>query len=353
MDAITSWDPIIAPLTMATIRANSEILISQIEFDHALPLSDGLSIPCRLYFTPKADPSHFSSAPLLPPAPRRPYHLPKRGRGRPSKLRLAQETAHQTATEIYNQDLVHYRTELSAHRLAVQDHELTVTAYKKKLAAIQSNPELLKPDCIFTHGADSQLDNPALAAFTQGFARTHTVLGFEDRGDTNHRAASFRTLLNAFPSVTSFGGRSRGSVAAVGASLSTSIKKLILFSYPLGEGKILNDEELLQLDEHTEVLFVGGDSDSLCHLLHLAEVRRKMKAKNWWIRIVGADHGIRFEPPEKRRKVCEVLGQIASSWFREDQGEWKRSVERTELVVRWDERKRKVDWTAWERRSKN
>lgn len=62
---------------------------------------------------------------------------------------------------------------------------------------------------------------------------------------------------------------------------------------------------------------MGGDRDELCAVEDLMDLRDKMKARSWWIRIEGADHGVRFED-EKRRRVCEAVGRIAGRWMNGD-----------------------------------
>lgn len=102
------------------------------------------------------------------------------------------------------------------------------------------------------------------------------------------------------------------------------MKKLILFSCPLTSKETLGGDpertlirDLLGLGEDVEVLFVGGDRDELCDVVDLLEMRRKMKARTWWLRIEGADHGIKFEG-EKRWRLCEAVGRIAGHWLRGD-----------------------------------
>ncbi|KAE9379932.1 hypothetical protein N431DRAFT_476974 [Stipitochalara longipes BDJ] len=201
-----------------------------------------------------------------------------------------------------------------------------------------------KPDVLLTHGEGSQLDNPSLDAFAEGVAGTHTVLCFEDQGNVEQRAATFKSLLGAFPSVTAFGGRSKGSVAAVEASLDSNVKKLILFSLPLsykgspepGRKLLYLPQHLLQLPLDVEVLFIGGDRDELCLLEDLADFRKRMKARSWWIRIEGADHGIKFEL-EKRRSVCEFVGKIAGKWLSGDVSAFSKSEKIADVQVDWDE----------------
>jgi len=213
-----------------------------------------------------------------------------------------------------------------------------------KSAAEEENNGRPKPDVLLTHGEGSQLDNPSLDAFAEGLAGTHIVLCFEDQGSVERRAATFKLLLDDFPSVTAFGGRSKGSVAAVEASLTSNVKKLILFSLPLsykgstdpGRDLFHLSQDLLQLQQNVEVLFIGGDRDELCHFEDLAESRKRMKARSWWIRIKGADHGIKFEM-EKRRSVCEFMGKIAGKWLSGDVSAFSKSEKTADVLVDWDE----------------
>lgn len=205
-----------------------------------------------------------------------------------------------------------------------------------------------EPDVLFTHGAGSQLDNPTLDAFSEGLAATHTVLCFEDRRNVPRRAATFKSLLDDFPSVTIFGGRSKGSVASVEASFDSNVKKLILLSFPLSSQKSGHPRRaLMQLQEDAEVLFIGGDRDELCGLGDLAEIRKSMKARSWLIQIEGGDHGIKFEK-EKRRSVCELAGKIAGKWLSGDVSAFGRSEKMADLLVGWDESAKEFKCTVSE-----
>lgn len=281
-------------LAMSAIQAPSAPQISRIDFRHSSANPNSDPYPCRLYFT------------VIPP--------------------------HGSVSAI--------STEANIPLEPVAEEE---------------NNGRPKPDVLFTHGAGSQLDNPALDAFSEGLAGTHTVLCFEDQGSVQQRAATFKSLLDAFPSVTAFGGRSKGSVAAVEASLNSNVKKLILFSLPLsykgssdpGQNLLHLPQDLLQLQQDGEVLFIGGDRDELCLFEDLAEIRKRMKARSWWIQIEGADHGIKFEM-EKRRSVCEFVGKIAGKWLSGDVSAFSKSEKMADVLVSWDESGKEFKSTLFE-----
>lgn len=269
---------------MSAIQAPSDPQVSRINFHHSSTKSDSDPVPCRLYFTADTSPGSVSAV------------------STEANRRLAPAAAE-------------------------KEHD--------------GRPE---PDILLTHGAESQLDNPALDAFAEGLSHTHTVLCFEDRGTVQQRAATFRLLLDNYPSITAFGGRSKGSVAAVEASLVSNVKRLILFSLPIsfnGSGDPGRDlfylpRDILQLDEDVEILFVGGERDELCHFEDLAKIRKGIKARSWFIQIEGADHGIRFEL-EKRRAICEFAGNIAGNWLSGDVSAFRKSEKTADLRIGWDE----------------
>jgi hypothetical protein len=199
------------------------------------------------------------------------------------------------------------------------------------------------PECIFTHGRSSSLDNPAVIAFAQGFARTRPILCFEDANDLTHRTSTFRSLANQFPSASALGGRSMGARAACRAQIYSPVRKLIFFTYPLTRGLDERYEELLALDANTDVLFILGDSDALCHELHLKAIRERMRARTWWIRLLKADHAVWYEDPEQRDTICNVAGQIAAHWNIDE----NRNPALTELTLGWNATVGQVQWTGF------
>jgi hypothetical protein len=198
------------------------------------------------------------------------------------------------------------------------------------------------PEFINTHGRNSGLGSASIVAFTHGFARIRPVLSFENKSDClNERAATFRALLNAYPSVDVLGGRSKGARAAARAQLYTRAKTLVFFTYPLTRGMEIRSDELLALEANCDVLFIVGDEDAQCIEILLHGIRGQMRAKTWWLRVVNADHKMAFAQPEMRDEICSVAGQIAALWTVE------RARDRTELTLKWDYDAGQTTWTPW------
>jgi predicted alpha/beta-hydrolase family hydrolase len=148
-------------------------------------------------------------------------------------------------------------------------------------AATPARPE---PDFVFTHGKGTSLDNEALVAFAQGFARTHTILCFEDLRDMTSRLRTFRSLMNHFSSISAAGGRSMGARASCRAVLYSPVKQLIFLTYPLARGLSERYKELLASETTTDILFLVGDSGPMCIELLLKPIRQRMRLKSWWIK---------------------------------------------------------------------
>jgi len=202
---------------------------------------------------------------------------------------------------------------------------------------------LPQPDIIFNHGHRNGLDVASLVAFSEGFARTQTCLSFVDFGDLEHRTSTFRSLMSAFPSAA-VGGRSYGSRSSCRAAIWSPVRKLIFFTYPLVRGIDERYEELLQLSSDVDVLFVVGDSDPLCVEMHLAAIRKRMRARTWWIRVIGADHQFSMRGNNGAgTKLCNVAGQIAAKW----NVEGGRDLEKTELTLQYDKVNKQAVWTEW------
>jgi hypothetical protein len=203
---------------------------------------------------------------------------------------------------------------------------------------------LPQPDLIFNHGRRTNLDATSLVAFTKGFARTQTCLSFLDLGSLEHRTSTFRSLMSSFPSALALGGRSTGSRSGARAQIWSPARKLIFFTYPLTRGRDERYEELLQLSSDVDVLMVVGDNDPMCHEMHLHDVRNRMRARTWWIRVIGGDHLFTMKGDKlQEEKMCNAAGQIAAKW----NSEGGRNPEKTELTLDYDKEKKEAVWTEW------
>jgi Alpha/beta hydrolase domain len=208
----------------------------------------------------------------------------------------------------------------------------------------QKTAILPQPDLIFNHGRRTNLDSTSLHAFTEGFARTQNCLSFLDLGSLEHRTSTFRSLMSAFPSAHAVGGRSTGSRSGCRAQIWSPVRKLILFTYPLIRDKDVRQEELLQLSSDVDVLFVIGDSDPLCTELPLSAIRAQMRARTWWIRVIGADHIFQMNGDfQAEQKLCNAAGQIAARW----NVEGGRDPNKTELTLEYDKVNKEAVWTEW------
>ncbi len=148
--------------------------------------------------------------------------------------------------------------------------------------------------------------------------------------------------MNQLPSAIAIGGRSMGARASARAQIYSPVRKLIFFTYPLVRGLDERYDELLAVESTTDVLFVLGDSDSLCHEMHLKAIRSRMRARTWWIRIIGGDHALWFEDLQ-RDKICNAAGQL-SAWWSDDAN---RDPALTELTLDYDKQARQAKWTDW------
>lgn len=302
------------------------------------------------YWTPRpapraAIPAHPGESPAAPVAPIPP---PAAGRGRPSAARLALVTQ-------YNADLIAYPVDVAAYPGRLEAYNEALRLYQEYADNAENdailddgppaNPAPVRPnpDCIFTHGRESRLHNATIAAFSEGFARTHTILCFQDTGDLTTRVATFRSLMRRWPSVTAIGGRSMGARASCRAAIYSSIKKLIFFAYPLVSGLEERSEELLALDADTDVLFIVGDADARCVEILLQPLRQRMRARTWWIRVVGADHAMWYDDDQVRGTICNISGQIAAMWNIDG----NRNPAATELTLQYDAAQQQVTWTGW------
>lgn len=134
----------------------------------------------------------------------------------------------------------------------------------------------VSPQVIFTHGSGRGIYEKSFVHFARGLVRNHSVLAFsKDRGEAGprevelfKRTAAFNYFFNdAYSSVRAMGGRSFGSRSAVRASVYSTNKNLICWSYPLIRDADWRKDELIALSKDTRVLFIKGERDWVSYLL--------------------------------------------------------------------------------------
>jgi heme-degrading monooxygenase HmoA len=102
---------------------------------------------------------------------------------------------------------------------------------------------------------------------------------------------------------------------------------------------------LLNIAENVDVLFISGDHDSMCDLKMLDEVRGKMKAATWFVKVIGADHGMNVRGGKKLKDGTEMVGKmtgmVAAEWLRQ------RDKEEREMELSWDGEESMVVRSKW------
>ncbi|KAL2072865.1 hypothetical protein VTL71DRAFT_12208 [Oculimacula yallundae] len=297
------------PRTMASMLAPPVIGVQRTEFTHQSSPQD--LIRCGFYYTP--NPPEPAVMPMKPVRP----------------ATAAGQALAGAALEQYSEALGNWNNELNLYYAAQMiAAKPTPVDSAREIARRSVMPDgIPNPGFIITHGGRSNLDG--LEGFALGFARHYTVLMFEDKSDDlNHRAATFRSLLNHF-TATVLGGRSEGGRACVRSALYTSVEPLILLNYPLVSGMETRYDELLSLPESAEVLFITGDCDHLCPLIQLAGIRKRMRATTWFVKVLNGDHHFEFHG-DLTMRVSDACGQIAGMWKK------RRDFSFTELVIKVD-----------------
>lgn len=197
------------------------------------------------------------------------------------------------------------------------------------------------------------METPMNEQFAIGFSRVSSIVGF-DRGGGGSGSAMFATILKNEPDITSIGGRSAGSVAAVTAvngSRGAQVENLVIISYPfrgpnktqipnpvrVGDYENGAGEDLMRIPRRVNVLFILGDEDSYARLdadgksldntygwLDGAMPNHKV----WRIMLRHASHGSSV-PAEHggeaaRDAILQVAGQVTAGWLcgesKSDQG---------------------------------
>jgi len=189
---------------------------------------------------------------------------------------------------------------------------------------------------------------------------------------TGKTRETYHTVTNSSGAV--LGGRSMGARAAVmaagellerglvasgeggadGEEVKVKLnKRLVLVSYPLiarngkGDPKLKEREQLLLgLPASFEVLFVVGTEDSMCPLEKLQDVREKMQAKSWLVRVEGANHGMEPKPKGMMQAVVEETGKVAALWLEARNTERRES--RMWLEDKAESKEKEVKFSHWQ-----
>jgi hypothetical protein len=283
-------------------------------------LTSWTKAPCRIYYSSTHSDRHPPNPGSPPVKPVAPKALPK---ATLENLTKEQTLARRTHEKQYKANRVNYDTLLKKYHEDRAKWDAANQAYQAATHGDDSPAEDTSsseeqrawpdPFCVFTHGKSTTLDDPHVRSFCLGFARTAPILVFQDYREEILRVQTFRSLANSFPGVKAYSGRSLGARNAARATVFSTIKRVILVTFPLVRGLDVRYSDLLALSADAEVLFLSGDSDALAPETHLKEIRRKMKAKSWWIRLVGADHQFRlWETKTIRDAILNIAGQMAA-----------------------------------------
>ncbi|KAE8442690.1 hypothetical protein EG329_002935 [Mollisiaceae sp. DMI_Dod_QoI] len=294
-------------------------------------------LDCRFYWTPQPEEHrHPGPAPVAPVEPIPPAQIASAGQVWETRL-AAKANAVFSRNQAFARRLkahkawIHsmkkFESRQAAHTALIQAHNHALSALRLDFSPNGTGPPPApshpQPDIIFTHGRHTE----------------------------NHRASTFRSLQNIYPTNT-FAGRSMGARTCARAALyNAHITKLIFFTIPLMRGLEELFDEVLALPAEVDVLFVVGDADDRCPEIVMHGVRKRMRARSWLIRVVRGDHALWYMPEERRVKICEVAGQLAAEWNRDDGVGGGRDPEKTEMVLDWegDDYNGRPRWTEWMR----
>lgn len=127
-------------------------------------------------------------------------------------------------------------------------------------------------------------------------------------------------------------------------SVHTPVKRLIFFTYPLVRDLNYRYADLLALGPDIEVLFVVGDGDPLAVETHLREVRHRMRAKSWWIKLIKGDHSFNMWTKDEIENTLDIAGQIAALWAKTE----NLDPDLSELRLQTKFETGKAEWTGWQ-----
>lgn len=199
---------------------------------------------------------------------------------------------------------------------------------------------------VFTHGSGGTLQSDAVANFTHGFAsnsQQSSILCFQGNMNLKSRVKMFEEIIASDLNVNvprCLGGRSMGARAAVMVG-GDNTTHLVLVSYPLHTGKESRDQVLLDLPASVKVIFVSGDSDEMCDLERLEQVRNKMKCKTWRVVVQNADHGMNVKPKAGTQEVGRKTGDVVAMWLKAS------DVNLRESRIIWNADDETAQWSGW------
>lgn len=128
------------------------------------------------------------------------------------------------------------------------------------------------------------------------------------------------------------------------SSVHTPVKRLIFFTYPLVRDLNYRYADLLALGSDIEVLFIVGDGDPLAVETHLREVRHRMRAKSWWIKLVKGDHSFKLWTDQEMESTLDIAGQLAAIWVKTE----NLDPDLSELRLQSSFETGKTEWTGWQ-----
>ncbi|PVH77465.1 hypothetical protein DL98DRAFT_637566 [Cadophora sp. DSE1049] len=303
----------------AVMRIPPQLHVERI--DSSVRTSPNHNTHCRLYHTPNLLASmieHPGPTPVPPSAPRR---LRRR-------TKTDTEKSQRSLIKHYNTRVARYDTGLGAFKSQKETWEAQYKEYvgslnlesidlvdddedaaeeAEKLRKESAQTDLIaaaKPLVVFTHGRNSTLEDAHITAFCQGFGREAPILLFEDTRPELRRIHVFRTLVDSYPSIKAFSGRSAGARNAAKASI-----------------RDLNYRET-----------------------HLREVLHRMRAKSWWIKLIKGDHSFEQWTEDEMENTLDIVGQIAAIWAKEE----NLDPDLSEMVLKSKIETGQAEWTAWQ-----
>lgn len=237
MDFLTIGNPEV----QASMRKAPAIPVERV--DALVQTSTNHHTDCRLYYTPQllSPIVAHPGKPPSPPIPPRPLRPRKKGISDKSRMSLIRHYNMKVAK--YNAELHIYRAQKAAWERHYSEYvnfidlkPIPSESYEQERVEVCEDDKVqeschndsiaaAKPLVVFTHGRNSTLEDAHITAFCQGFGREASILLFEDLRPELQRIHVFRTLVDSYPSIKAFSGRSAGARNAAKASSRTSFDR--------------------------------------------------------------------------------------------------------------------------------